>query len=350
MQGPTPSAAAPGLTLQVSGDSSLSLRTGETVRAEIVANDRTSTFVRIRGALIEARSDVPLKTGDVLSVRVERQGDQVLLRVAGPARESTASRASQPALVAGSQVPRSAAGPLADLKALLEKMPEGALKGLPALAVVRDFLKAMGRTGGLPGLLRDSGIFLEAKLRLIAQGRDPSGLLDLDLKAALLRIRDSLAGKTVMDHLRQLGVKKPGGLSTAVEELLSTIEECQIRSRLTDALLVFVPVPGERLRDGTIFFRRSGSGPGEESAFLCGLLLDLSPGGRIRTDLFLRKGMLHASITAEDGTFSEVLKNSEEELKKQFSAAGLSLSALTVRQGEVRDGGTAPFDGVSIRA
>lgn len=170
---------------------------GQLLQATVVAPVQQGRVVLvIGGSRMEAETNSPLRPGQTLTVRVERQTDPTLLRVMDRQSEAPAVqiRALRGALPRQTSLP-----PLLANLSLLANAPQRvAHEAAPRWGqLARDILSALPRTEdvtqpeGLRQALRDSGVFFESRARqaALAQVLFPSQ----DLKAGLLRLAGLLA-------------------------------------------------------------------------------------------------------------------------------------------------------------
>lgn len=148
----------------------------------------------IGGNRLQAHSDLPLRSGEVLTVRVERQGTQTLLRVLNQFQPEAATQAN----ALRETIPKQE--PLAPLFANLQmlagkdnraadKLPQSWLQMIRQIVQTLAPARQAATADGLSQAMQRSGMFLER--RLAASGTQPGGdtqPLQQDLKAALLRL------------------------------------------------------------------------------------------------------------------------------------------------------------------
>lgn len=343
MQLPSVSQAVPNANITISPKTSLVLQVGDVVQAEVLTVTDTAVAVRMRNVIVEARTNVPLNEGDTIGLVVEETGDEIRLRLlqGGEVQDGSIRNALFSALNTLKGL-RPAAEDMKLLNTLMDTMPDALKETLPGLSVLENL---RGTLDGLSGALlktavRDSGVYLETKLRLLVMledGRDGefigpklTALTNGDMKAALLNLKQSLGSSDVMGRLSQQGVNADTLLS-AVDNLLKNMELLQLQSRISDTLQVFVPFFWQDLKNGELIFResdREGRGP---DACSCTLNLDLASAGRISARVLLQSGQIHADVSAESDRFFKVLQDGAVILREQFESAGIRLGALTIR-------------------
>lgn len=345
--------------LSVSSKAQLLLRTGEIVQAEVLTITETAVALRMKDSIVEARTTLPLKEGDTILLKVEGRENELRLRLLPKDGGDIASlKNTIMSAIATLKGAKPAADDLKLLAALIKNMPPGLIRSLPELQTLEKLLPSLaGITGGLlKGAIQDSGVFLEARLRLQvlhgAEGKpsfaDQGQAAKNDLKAALMVLRDALARPDVADTLLRSG-EKPASLAGAVDNLLRNIEVLQLQSRLNDTLQVFVPFVWQDLKEGELTFRESEKEREGDHACSCSLNLDLERSGKLSAWALLQSGGIHVNIAAENETFANLLRENAELLRDQFETAGLTLGSLVIQQPGAVDFTSAHANGLNLR-
>jgi len=356
-----PSAGGKGFTLYIRGNDSLSLRAGDVVKAEVlgVKPDNTAT-IRLNNMVLEVKAEVPVQKGDLLTLRVERQENFVYLRLAGSASDTAdpVANAILPALKGLQQLASGVEG-MARLVNLLKQLPPGLRESMPEIEVAERFLLTMDQMSGqaLKDAVQDGGVFFETKLRILAHGMEAEGtasdaaarhIIAGDLKAALLRLKDTVLQQGFLDNIAQKGINGRELLDT-LDGVLKNIEFYQLQSKLTESIQFFLPLFWKGLKDGELVMRESDRGPGERS-FSCSLHLDLERAGRVQANLLLQKGALHVNCAAEREDLFRLLQENAGIIEGQFESSGLRLGSLAIRHEKAIDFETHRAAGISIRA
>jgi Flagellar hook-length control protein FliK len=346
MQIPTLPQLNQGPILLVNTKNVLSLQTGEIVEAEVITVTDSAVAIRMKNSIIEARSNLPLKEGEVLSLLVEQDGQGVRLRIIqGNGDTSTAIKNS---ILAALDMPKELEPASDDIKILsqfIANASSGLRDILPELNVLEALMPSLEKLSGnvLKKAVQDSGVFFEAKLRLLLMDADENGftadrkiqdLVNGDMKAALLSLKGSLGSVEMVEKLVLNGLRTDK-LIDAVNNLLKNTELLQFQSKLSNTLQVFVPFVWQELNNGELIFRESGREHQNEGAYLCTINLDLEHAGRLSASLLLQAGQIYVDVAAENEKFSGILQDNREQLNGQFKAVGLKLGGLNIRQ-EVR--------------
>ncbi len=387
MDGPTVPRAG-GFRLLIQGRAPLSLKIGEVLEGEVLNLPAGGTVsIRLKNRVLTARTEVPLRQGERLLLRVEGTDREIRLRLlAGPEQGAEAVRRAVLEALRGLRGARlGTGGDLAALRSFLDRLPVPLRERLPEVAALRGFLPETVQGGTMRGLVESSGVLFETKLRLLIlrhsradtperSGPDgPSreepgragaarkgikgeaGLLKRevsqavrgDLKGMLLRAKEALNDPGVTARLKGNDVRADE-LVRVIEKLLGKIEYHQLQSRLNETLQTFLPFLWRELKDGELVFRRA-SRDRCQGEFHCFINLDLEGTGRVSASLLMQSGRFHVRFTAENRAFLDFLKRGSGMLKEQLESAGLGLAGLTIRHEERMDFEPPSSEGLDIR-
>lgn len=348
-------------TLLIKATTSLRLEIGEVVKAEVLAIADNAVSVRIKNSVVKAKTDLSLKIGESILLRVEGRENEVRLRFLGRAEENLSSL--KDTILSALNALKTAKPALQDLKTLgmlLNNTPQSVKEAVPELKVLEAFLASSEKLSGaiLKETVQNSGVYLETKLRLQVVQQEAGGLpggksegealIRNDAKAALLKLGEALQKPDVAEQLQSRGIDAQG-LRGAVENLLKNIEVSQLQSKLNDSLHVFLPFVWKELKDGEFIFRETEQGGRGERSHSCTLNLDLERAGKVSSHVLFLSGQVHVNITTENGAFSDLLERGAEMLRSQFASAGLSLGSLRVRHEPKVDFNAPPQEGLSIK-
>jgi len=357
-----PSIPQPGqdVNVIVSPKNVLALQVGDIVQAQVLTVTDTATAIRMKGSILEARTTVPLREGETITLVVEGKGDELRLRLLPPEGNDVASlKNTILSALAVLKGVRPAAEDLKSLAALVKNMSADMKALLPGSEALEKLLPSLTGLSGsaLKDAVQGSGVFLETKLRLLVlqEGQD-SPLPDIkigeavknDLKAALMELRDGLGRSTVAETLLRNGVRADS-LSSAVDGLLKNIEVLQLQSRLNDTLQVFLPFVWQDLKEGDLVFRESEQEKDGERAYSCTVNLDLERAGRISATALLQAGSIHITMLADDERFAALIQDHANLLRQQFETAGLKLGNFTLQRSGKVDFTASRSGGLDIR-
>jgi hypothetical protein len=270
---------------------------------------------------------------------VDTLGNELRLRVMqGPEQARAAQTGKILASLVGLKNLVPAATELATLSGFLKILPETIKSQVPELALLGKILVPMESVNGetLEKAVANSGVFLESKLRLIAEhaGQDPGAgrlaeqLLTGDLKGVLLKARSALDDPDLAAHLRDAGVN-PKDLGRTLNALVNNLEFQQLQSKLGESLQLFLPLLWHGLNEEWVKFKSKGGGTAGES-WSCTINLDLERVGKLRSQVLLQSGFVHVKVFSDNPAFVDAFRENQELLNKQFSGAQLKLGGLSV--------------------
>jgi|WetSurMetagenome_2_1015567.scaffolds.fasta_scaffold00292_4 flagellar hook-length control protein FliK len=385
----------------------ISLNVGEIIKADVT--DLLSTggvTLKIKDSYITARTDIPLQKDSQVMLKVlasPSSPNELKLQFLGPAdSEQTLTPAPQNEALAG--FVRELSGLNADtlssekIAALLKALPadineipkeirlqvqnilqeglrltgsdiqsrlDALFRALPSSISAQSSIQGLRfdvtvsaealLSDGLKGLLRDTGVALEAKLKAVADmmpqvsktgaegeaaktasGADIRQMLSTadrasienDLKTNLLRLRETLVGQSeTVSPKDQAAIKAS---TAAIDGVLKDIESYQLMSRTTDSYYTFLPVSWQELKDGEISFKNNSREGRTTSSSSCRLDLDLQEFGRVVISVLMSGDEFLVSFRPDNDTFRELLTSNLEGLAEQFRGKGLSLKAARV--------------------
>jgi len=213
---------------------------------------------------------------------------------------------------------------------------------------------------GLRGLLRDTGVALESKLKAVAELllQNPKGAADglevspaltgkraspgdieqllpaadresieNDLKANLFKLKETLAEQYAGVSQKDVAVLK--NVSSAVDSILKDIGTFQLLSKTTESFYTFLPVSWQQLKDGDIAFKQNKGG-GSAPSFSCRLNLDLDNLGKLVIMVLFHNNEFFVSFRPDNENFKSLLASQVEHLDKQFNGKGLNLKSVRV--------------------
>jgi hypothetical protein len=347
-------------SLQVSTKNVPLLQVGETVQAEVLTVTDTTIAIRMKNSILEARTDLPLKQGDILSLLVEEAGPEIRLRLLQENGDGPVSiRNSVLSALNELKDLKPAAEDMKVLGALIEALPQAVKESLPGLNALKKMMVSVEDLSDstLKAAVRDSGVLLEAKLRflMLGEGRVETALnqklqalASSDMKAALLGLKEEFGNSTVANRLIQNGVHADV-LTAAVDTILKNIELLQLQSRLSNTLQVFVPFVWQDLKKGELIFRESERDrPGEE-ACSCTVNLDLDGAGRTSARLLLQSGKIYADVLTESEGFFRLLQDHATLFRKQADDAGIKLAGFTIQRASRIESKSPQQGGLNIR-
>jgi hypothetical protein len=246
------------------------------------------------------------------------------------------------------------------------------------LGNVRDELMTdIGRLYQKPlqGVLENTGVVLEARLRALLQtapgerelpkatvpGGEPQPslsaperlLLKSDLKARLLQMRQLLVDRETKasssapalgaaeSKQAEAGKTAEARMTTAIDGLLNDIETLQLLSKLTNSFYTFLPVLWEGLKHGELAFKKNRSGPAGDS-YYCLINLDFDELGKLTIVAMMQDKDFFVSFKSENSGLQTVLNHNVPELQTMFRAQGLKLKVVNFLK--MHETALAPFE------
>ena len=327
-------------------------RVGQILRATLVRADTPdSAALRIAGRLVRAwgRDLPPLQAGESLRLRVEALGRTPLLRVLAP--ESVSE--STPGITAALRTSLPRAGEmeplLTHLATMVREGPFGspgavALPGLArALLAVLRTPADLARAEGLRGALRDSGIFLEARLLAGAGEAALAG----DLKGALWRLLAALKDAGAKASHRGDGELTPttgsdsDSLHAEVEGALARLQLHQLaalpRAQAPAQWIFTLPVGGNAPAYVLELQIRGederGAAPDAPRAWSVLLHLDLPRLGAVQARIDLQGEQVAATLWAECEATIAAVRRHLPHLEAELRGAGLRVERLGCHRG-----------------
>ncbi len=347
MPGNIPQISDRTLTLFIKGRPALTLTAGELLKAKVVEiRPSGNVVVNIKGHLIDAKTEIPLTKGNNLLVQVETAASEIRLKVIGaeitsPERISTFLLS----LTNRAGITKTAIKEFVRLLEIFKNLPEPVRKALPETESLKGLFPSLRALSG--GALKESiestGILLETKLKISAlksltdeitgkqmikdRAEATESIFSRDLKAILLRIRESLKNEETVKILKNYHIQ-PEELNAHVERLLRNIEYHQIQSRLNDTLQLFLPFLWERLKDGELIFRKESARTLKDSTYSCYIKLDLGSLGRLTTAVMLMSGKCYVRFLSDNQSLLNKIKQHSPALKEALESAGLKLGNI----------------------
>lgn len=339
---------------------------GQILQASVIEREADGALkLRVGSDVIQARSTLPLATGQSLTVQVTYSGEQTILRVV---QDTT----SQAALVQGwrQALPRQA-----ELQPLLDDILRAARTQLqpetqlsqparfsgPLNALLRAFVDALPqlrnltRPEGLRQAVQDSGLFLEAKLADTAQTGNPPRL-DADLKAGLLRLQQQIqsdiaarAAATPRTAARpDVAVIQDDSNVDPLPRLLLPVESALARTQANQlaslppepgtpsAWLVEIPLRHDAGTDTVklqIEAEASAGSSGSQASWTVWLTLDLGDRGAVRARVGVVEDQVSVQFWADKPDTAELFTQNLDLLERNLQDEGLKPGVLACQAG-----------------
>ncbi len=325
------------------------LALGEVVRGEVLNILPDAVSMRVKKEIILANANIPLRKGLSYLFRVESLSpNEVRLKVLQtlPSETEEMGNTILKALnnLKGAYL---AHDEIVALKKTLEKIPQSAWKKLPELGALNKLFKGTASLtdGSFKASIDSTGNFFETKLRVLTldlmekeglpEGKglkdEIAQILKEDLKGNLLKLKQALQETDMTSHLKEkrVGVDE---IATAVDKLLSHIEQQQLESKLHTVFQTFLPFVWNQLKDGKLIFKESYHAQEGGAEYACTIYLDLTGAGRLIAHLRLFGDVLHLGFTTQNPRFKSLIEENKPQLEKALSDIGLVCNSLIVTQ------------------
>mgnify|MGYP007094901842 FL=1 len=335
-----------------------------------------------------ARTQFPIREGDVINVKVLEKGIPIKLGLNNPAQEI-----SQPAKKMLSLIQFPSENILEKLQSETKKVLDqtnGIFKGRAIPVYVRDILTRISTHFGqmnigknspilgsqLKSYIENSGIFFEKKIenviiksfesnektspKELRESPEIRNIIKNDLKPNILILKDFLDRNGLM--LKILGTKNLESIRSTVERLLAEMGTQQgdttVRhdSRESAHTLTYA-LPLEKSNQRAklkVFYSKKNKGKSEEE-FKVSLLLAMDKIGQIRTDFFLMDKDLNITFFVNDRKIKEYLDDHSEKivgsLRNHFKRLTLNvnISENEIEAFEMKDPGVMSAGIVDLR-
>ncbi|WP_456382937.1 flagellar hook-length control protein FliK [Persephonella sp.] len=306
---------------------SIHLRAGETVKAEVIDILPTGGVVlRMKGGVMTVETDIPLQkdtslllkilntpttdhrlkiqiigvldknnTLQVLNFQQTQLRDILSLLESSPQlKESILNFLFQTGLENISRMSQKEASLLANLLSAGLKTVKPPVQELEVARQLFPNIQNL-QPEKMKELIAATGIFFENKLKK----KDLKGL-ERDLKGLLLREEN---------------------LSPEEKQMLKTVENYQLLSRLTGGIFTFVPVLWQELDRGDLFFKKSSRG---KNVYFCRIDLDFKNLGKVTAGVFQFGKELYVNLFVEDETLKQLIEEDADTLRERLKGYGFS--------------------------
>jgi hypothetical protein len=318
---------------------------GEVVRGEVLSLLPNAVSMRVKKEIIVAKTDFPLQEGASYLLRVEAfSAKEVRLKIIQSLTETTETE-PETALKALNQkgTPLTHYEIIALREKILQEMPPSARQPFPALAALEKLFQKAPSTAGneFKTAIDSTGNFFEIKLREILlnqAGLEEGGktaesekaiakIIQEDMKGALLKLKEDLQNNLSLLKEKPLHI---GEVTSAVDQLLSHIEQQQIQSKLNTVFQTFLPFVWKELKDGKLVFKESYHPQEKGEGYSCTIHLDLEKAGQLVAHLRLLGETLQLGFVTENNRFRELIEAGRPALEEQITAVGLVCNSITV--------------------
>lgn len=326
------------------------LAQGETLTISVLEKLSTNQYLMsLKDGSITATSDIPLKAGDNLQVKVQSVGPQVVLNVIDTQKQSTDAKVNE-RLLQWRVNPDSLMQLLNKVGEFSENIRSGNLPINMSPKEIDGLMKLLGnivfssKTKANPLFVKDFvsqlGLLLETDLgKIVSHSAKDGGapVLAENLKASLLKlstaVTEALKDSPKLDS--QITAKLTS-LVTFTTEALKTIETRQainvVYQQNESGLYLQIPMAmGEAMRQADIFItpdNKNAVGAKKYSSCSVAIFLDLDYLGEIAIDASLREGRIHGVIKCESEEVKQLVAASAEQLKEALGGIGYGVDQI----------------------
>jgi hypothetical protein len=325
------------------------LTPGETLSVTVIEKIAANQYLMaVKDASISAKSDIPLKPGETLHVKVLSVQPQIILSVADMQKQNTDAKINERLLQwrlqpdAMTQLLNKVSEVAGEFKpgSLPVTIPPRELEGLLKLFSQIVF---SGRTKANPLFVKDfvtqTGLMMEKDLAALVSQKtagEPSILAD-NLKASLLKLSGA-----VDEILRNAAKLDPSvltrlqNLSTFTSDALKTIESRQavnvVYQQNENGLYLQIPLAlGATFRQADVFIapdNKDGQNPKRNSPFTVRIFLDLDYLGELAFEAAIREGRIRCIIQCESEEVRKLIEAASPQLREALAGIGYGVEQI----------------------
>lgn len=332
-QSKTEIALSPGQTLTV------------TVQEKLPGNQYQ---IAVRNTTITATSDIPLKEGEKLQVKVQSLQPQIILTVTDASKQALEAKVNEK-LIQWRINPESMAQVIEKSSEFAQNLKSVSLpsgfsgKDAEVLLKILNNIVFSPKTKSNPLFVKDfitkTGLMLERDLSSLTMrkfGENPAAPAD-NLKASLLKLSDALS-LALQDTTKfdDVTVQKLLNLTSFTSDALKTVETGQtvnvVYQQNENGLYLQIPLSlGEMYRQADIFIRpddKNASDSKKYSSCSVSIFLDLDYLGEMAIEAGVREGRIHCIIKCEKEETRELLDASSQMLRDALTAIGYGVDRV----------------------
>lgn len=359
------------LTLTPASGKEVALKVGSVIKAQVIdINDKGDTVLRLasagadkgnlQGTVIRAYSEVPLTKGQNIFLEILGGKSNITMRFMGSASSASESvKQNIPVKILDmlSQLSTARAGnsEFQELFNMLKSLPESIKTAIPEFKSLEQLLLDIKQLDGkvLKAFVETSGVAFETRLKIAVMG-DPASILqnlmslqaEGDLKALLLKLKNMLKDRNVLEALKQSG-HDVAEVSRMVEKFIKNIELFQLTSKFNDMFYTFLPVLWDDLKDGEFLFKNNRE-KGKES-YTCDINLDLESIGKLSISVTILDKSFFITFYSERPEVNELIKSQKHVLEGRFASQGMPLKAINFNHKKSIPFGKANDQGVDVK-
>jgi hypothetical protein len=359
------------LTLSQPSGKEVAFKAGSIIKAQVIdINDKGDAVLRLaaaggdkgnlQGTVIRAYSEVPLTRGQNIFLEILGGKGNITMRFIGNS-ESASGTVQQNIpvrildMLAQLSTARAGNSEFQELFNMLKSLPESIKTAIPEFKNLEQLLLDIKQLDGkvLKAFVETSGVAFETRLKIAVLG-DPASILqnlmslqaEGDLKALLLRLRNLLKDRNIINALMQSG-HDISEVSGTVERFIKNIELFQLTSKFNDMFYTFLPVLWDDLKDGEFLFKKNRE-HGRES-YTCDINLDTESLGKLSISVTIQDKSFFITFYSERHEVNELIKSQKHVLEGRFASQGLPLKAINFNHKKTIPFGKANVQGVNMK-
>ncbi|WP_457622147.1 flagellar hook-length control protein FliK [Persephonella sp.] len=312
------------LTIAKPQGKSITIKPGETVRAEVIdILPSGGVVLRMKGGHLTVNTEIPLQKDTSLLLKIlntpEMDHRLKFQIVAVLGKEGSISLNPRADLSLSQLVSLLSSGKLKDsfINSLMEMLPQkfNTLDNSQKNILVSILLNSINSSGRW---------FFQKAQEMFKENFVPIRDLTPDrLRNAILNTGVFFESKlkkgsvSIDDDLKFKALKSIGSGDESLRELVRVIDHFQVISRLTDGVFTFLPILWNDLERGDIYVQeKSRNG---KKGFLCTIDLNFSDLGDLQISIFLYEKDLMITFFVQNDSFRELINNEIKELKDRLS-------------------------------
>jgi hypothetical protein len=334
---------------KASNEQPLQLSQGQTLNITVQEKLSGNQYqMKIKDVTLTVTSDIPLKEGDKLQVKVQSLDPRLILNVIDAQKQVPDVRINEK-LVQWKINPDSLIQILPKTNAVVQNLqsinlPAGfSAKDVEALSTLMRNIVFSDKTKNNPSFIKDfvsqTGLMMEKDLAAIVSNRSSANILSTqdNLKTTLLKLQDVL-GRVLQDSgkLDPAVTAKLMDAASFTSDALKTVEARQavnlVYQQNENGLYLQIPLAtGDHLRQADIFITpddKKAQGAKKFTSCSVRIFLDLDYLGEISVEASLREGRIRCLIHCESEDVRKLVEDASGQLRDALSGIGYQVDHL----------------------
>ena len=342
---------------------------GETLTVSVLEKiDANQYRMAVKDTSITAKSDILLKPGDTLQVKVQSVQPQIILNLTDPQKQSTDAKINEQ-LLQWRVHPEALPQLLSKLAFVADQIKPGRLPLTFPQKEMEGVIKLLGQivfsspSKTNPLVVKDfvarTGLMLETELAALvsqkAAGRAP--LFADNLKASLLKLSEAMG--EVLKDVNKFDASVTSrliNLSSFTSDALKTFEARQIVNVVyqqnENGLYLQIPLAsGDAFRQMDVFITpddKNADGSKRFASCAIRIFLDMDYLGELAIEAGIREGRIRCVIQCESEDIKNLIEESAPQLREALSATGYGVDQIDCLMGSDLGQKRAEFIGQQI--